>query len=223
MIALGVAIGIVFYIRLAEVSTDSRYDSNVGANATLSKHTPRNEPFSERSSTSCLDSVAQCLAIISISTGQPPRLISYRKAQPSYTKHPTTGQDLIVPNIVHFIRFGKNYTYAFQHYVSLTSVDKFIKPHLILIWGDFLPPDSHWWNRTVQEVANIYFVRTNRVGTISGQMVKFLAHEADWLRMHIIRGWIHLCSFLISVTCYEWRGWPIIFRAKWLSSLKSYA
>ena len=138
---------------------------------------------------SCQESAEQCLYMIRKKTGMQPKLISFVKQQPIYSIHQLTGQQLAVPNIVHFVRYGQKLRYDFQHYVSLISVAKFIKPHLLLIWGDYLPPNtSAWWRRTVKEVPNIYHVRAARIPTIYGKPVKFLAHEADWLRMRIITG-----------------------------------
>ena len=158
-------------------------------------HSPLDGPHSILDGTqvdghsACLMSVEECLDLISIKSGKHPKLVSHSKQQPTYNHHPVTGEQIVVPNIVHVVRFGQNYAYEFQNYVSLKSIDKFIKPHLLLIWGDYLPMNtSVWWKRTVQEVANIYFVPRDRIPTIHGKPVMFPAHESDWLRMEVIRG-----------------------------------
>ena len=152
------------------------------------RHPPTDESHVDGHSF-CLESVEKCLDHIINKSRRHPKLVSHSKQQPIYNLHPVTGEQLIVPNIVHIVRFGQSYSFEFQHYVSLKSIDKFIKPHLLLIWGDYLPLNtSVWWMRTLQEVANIYFVPTDRIPIISGKPVKFPAHEADWLRMVVIRG-----------------------------------
>ena len=93
----------------------------------------------------CLETRDMCLGLIQSTTGSEPRLLSGHVTQSAnHKQHPITGQDMLVPNIVHVVRFGQNYSFTFQHYVTCKSIDKYIKPLLLLIWGDFLPPQSKW-------------------------------------------------------------------------------
>ena len=137
----------------------------------------------------CLKSTVECLHYIAQETGITPLLLSYPNTQSNYNNHPVTGQKLLVPNVIHYIRYGEDYLFDFPSYVSYKSVQAFVKPDLILIWGDYLPPsNSTWWRRTVNEIANLYFIKVDRIMTIGGKKVKFTEHESDWLRLKIIKG-----------------------------------
>ena len=150
----------------------------------------QNQPLLEETENKCFQSVDVCLQFITSQMGHHPKLLSYTTRQHLYSRHPASRQQLMAPNLVHYIRFhGERYAFNFPTYVSFKSVHKFIKPDLILVWGDALPSnDSTWWIRTVKEVANLYFVKTNRIQTIGGKKVKYIQHESDWLRLIIMKG-----------------------------------
>ena len=122
-------------------------------------------------------------------TGKTPQLISYRTDVIIKKTHDTNGKAFLVPNIVHLISFGTGQPFMFYNYIAYKSFQKFIQPHAIILWADYLPStNSTWWNQTLQEVANIYFMQTKPTVEIGGKKVIFAAHAADYLRMQLILG-----------------------------------
>ena len=130
----------------------------------------------------CITSLSGCLRLIYKIKGiQPPQLISHEKKTPTEPFHPTTKLPYKVPNIVHVIRFQQQLPFKFFNYVAFKSYDKYIKPHAIFFWGDNLPQESEWWERTVKEVPNIYYVNIKPRSTLGGEPIKFVAHASDYL------------------------------------------
>ena len=142
----------------------------------------------------CLASKEACIDRITKRHGIKPALLSYEQVQPDYILHPVSSKGLVVPNIVHYIHYGVNFTLDFLTFVSFKSVDEYIKPSLILVWGD-LPPNTTWWRRVQQEVPNVYYVQADRVSQIGGLKPGFIEHETDYMRLKIIHGEI-LANFL---------------------------
>lgn len=90
--------------------------------------------------------------------------------------------DLIVPNVVHYVLTGPNKTFHFISYLSFLSVERFIKPEQIFVHGD-QPPSGDWWNVTVNQVRNIYFVKRSYMDTApNGLRFRYPAHSSDYLR-----------------------------------------
>jgi hypothetical protein len=74
-----------------------------------------------------------------------------------------------VPNIVHFIYFrplksNTSEPMSFLNHVSYISVYRFIRPRYIFVYGN-APPHGDWWDRTISNVSNIYFVDATRMPT----------------------------------------------------------
>ena len=87
-----------------------------------------------------------------------------------------------VPNVVHYVFLGSDLNFTFVNYLSYRSVERFIKPNQIFVHGDHTP-DGKWWNRTVEEVKNIYHVkRTYTRKAPNGQPYRFPAHISDYMR-----------------------------------------
>src|SRR6218665_2968442 len=101
--------------------------------------------------------------------------------------HPMVGQlnstkALRVPNVVHYVFLGSDLTFTFCNYLSYRSVERFIRPNQIFVHGDHVP-SGKWWNRTIDEVKNIYHVKrryTNKAP--NGQQYKYPAHISDYMR-----------------------------------------
>ena len=99
-----------------------------------------------------------------------------------------------VPNVVHYIRFGKTMGFDMQQYLSYLSVHKFIKPQYIFVHGDALP-SGEWWTRTLKEVSNIFHVPRKKPTTIYNQEIGYIEHTADIARLHILIGKVLLIYF----------------------------
>src|SRR6218665_203648 len=87
-----------------------------------------------------------------------------------------------VPNVVHYVFLGSDLTFTFCNYLSYRSVERFIRPNQIFVHGDHVP-SGKWWNRTIDEVKNIYHVKrryTNKAP--NGQQYKYPAHISDYMR-----------------------------------------
>ena len=99
----------------------------------------------------------------------------------------------VVPNIVHYIMLRPDnpvvdQNATFLQYLSFLGVHQHIKPSHIIVHGNVLPQGA-WWRRTVNDVANIYFLNVTDVPTeVNGKPVKLIEHRADILRLRIIYG-----------------------------------
>lgn len=98
----------------------------------------------------------------------------------------TTSVRFLVPNVVHYIIFGKDLQFTFTNYLSYLSVERFIQPDKIFVHGDNIP-SGQWWNLTIQNVRNIYHVnRTYSRRAPNGMPFKYAAHISDYLRTEIL-------------------------------------
>lgn len=96
----------------------------------------------------------------------------------------------VVPNVVHYIQIGVARNFSFYEYLSFLSVEKFQKPDQIFVHGD-MTPEGPWWNRTIQEVPNIYHVWTSPPSEVFGRKLARVEHKADVMRYSIIYGKIN--------------------------------
>ena len=135
----------------------------------------------------CLISKKACLETIAHTTGNTPHLLSYHQPVRPGGENPTTGNNFTVPNIVHYISFGKEQPFVFYNYISYLSVHKYIHPCIILLWADAIPTGA-FWDRTLAEVANIYYIPTFPDKEIAGKPLHSIHHASDLLRLHILRG-----------------------------------
>ena len=137
----------------------------------------------------CLTSKSECFNLIYEFSKTQPRLISLVREVPNMASHPKSGKPYKVPNIVHLINFGNKQPFLFYNYVVYKSIDKYIRPMAIFVWGDQLPDNTEsWWMRTLQEVPNIYHVVIQPQREIGGKKVRYIAHASDYLRLAILKG-----------------------------------
>ena len=147
------------------------------------------------------------MGIIINSSRKDPTLLSRRKRDSS--------SDLYrIPNTVHYVWFGK-IEFTFVNYLSLLSVDKFIKPDYIFIHGDSIP-GGEWWNRTTSEVPNIYHVEMECPWMApNGQRFKWIQHVSDYIRVKTISGMYtsisNIRSWLASMSYISRCSWPYHF------------
>ncbi len=95
----------------------------------------------------------------------------------------------LVPNIVHYV-YGyplANTPMTFLMYISFLSVQRFIRPRYIFIHGDALP-SGEWWNRTISDVDNIFFVNmTSRMPShVFGGKILKPVQTSDIVRWDVI-------------------------------------
>jgi hypothetical protein len=96
---------------------------------------------------------------------------------------------LQVPNVVHYVWLGANRIFTFIHYLSFRGTHKHIAPDYIFIHGDSLPLAGDWWNRTLREVDNIYFVTIELPPHApNGARFHFFEHATDLVRIATILG-----------------------------------
>jgi hypothetical protein len=116
------------------------------------------------------------------------------------------GVRFVVPNIVHYIWFKSNRTFSFLNYLSFRSVNTFIKPDYVFLHGDSIPEYGQWWNQTLKEVDNLYFVWVNRTTHApSGQLFKYFEHSTDLLRIktEIDYGGIYLDTDILIFKSFD--------------------
>ena len=141
-----------------------------------------------------LDTFRQC--------GHEPKLLSH-KLVPRYDN-----LSLPVPNIVHYIWGHENFKppteISFLQYMSVLSVSKYLKPVYIL-WHGSEEPFGYWWNRTVAEVPNIYFVLWQMPNRISGKWIGHVHFKSDILRLWIliVHGGIYLDTDIIVLRSFD--------------------
>ena len=93
----------------------------------------------------------------------------------------------VVPNVVHYIHFGKTLEFEFTNYLNVLGVHKFMKPNYIIFHGD-AAITGKWWNRTVTEVPNLYRVWHRKPTEIHGRKIGFIQHAADITRLEMLYG-----------------------------------
>lgn len=91
-----------------------------------------------------------------------------------------------VPNVVHYIWFGEAWNVTFLNYLSFLSVHRILSPDFIVVHGENVPI-GYWWNRTIRDVANIYYVYREAPWTaLNGQPFKFDEHRSDLARLQVV-------------------------------------
>ena len=111
----------------------------------------------------------------------------------------------VVPNVVHYIHFGKTLKFEFVNYLNVLGVHKFMKPNYIIFHGD-AAITGKWWNRTVTEVPNLYRVWHHKPIHIHTRKIDFIEHTSDITRLQILYGmcdliFLHLISCMQARTC----------------------
>ena len=91
----------------------------------------------------------------------------------------------VVPNLVHFIWFGKDRTMSFLNYISITSARKIQKPEKIMLHCDHLPL-GEWWERLRKE-ANITVVHREPPTSIHNQTLLHMYHKGDVAKLEILQ------------------------------------
>ena len=90
-----------------------------------------------------------------------------------------------VPNIIHYVMYGPD-PFSFLNHLSVLSASKYTKPDAIFIHGTMR--HGRWWNKTIEEVNNVYFVAWEQPVYIQGREIHYVQHASDILRLHILLG-----------------------------------
>ena len=126
------------------------------------------------------------------SCGWQPRLLT-RAVRRGKDTPVNTSASLVVANVVHYILFKnssdntKNFKFLFQHYLSFRSVHQFIRPRYIFLHGDLIP-EGEWWQRTLQEIDNLYHVYCEKPTKIHDKAISFVEHASDIKRLTLLIG-----------------------------------
>ena len=113
--------------------------------------------------------------------------------------------DLVVPNIVHYIWFGR-LKFDFIYFVSMYSAFKHQNPCVIFVYYDILP-SGEYWTLLLDVVPNIILVNVTSPSEISGRKITYVQHKSDILRLLILKGrWSSYSNSCLStltryVTC----------------------
>ena len=90
----------------------------------------------------------------------------------------------VVPNIVHYIWFGKNRVMAFHQMVSALSALKLLHPEYIMLHCDFVPTGKYW--RQLITSVNFTVVKMKPPEQIFRHKLKYIEHKSDIARFIIL-------------------------------------
>jgi hypothetical protein len=100
-------------------------------------------------------------------------------------------QNTLVPNLVHFVWFGKGRRFNFCNAMALVSAKIFIKPDVIFFHGDG-EPVGQWWEYAKKNVSDkLQLVHRKIPHRISGKKVTKIEHSSDYARLQILLGMLH--------------------------------
>ena len=90
----------------------------------------------------------------------------------------------VVPNIVHYIWFGKDHVMMFHQMISVISAHKLLNPDHIMLHCDFLPTGGYW--RYLSAFVNFTIVKMEPPQTIFGHKLEYIQHKSDIARFIIL-------------------------------------
>ena len=105
----------------------------------------------------------------------------------SVPRNSSDGDDFVVPNVIHFMHFGKTLKFEFRNYLTVLGVHKFMKPDYIIFHGDG-EISGRWWNNTLADVPNLYCVWLQQPTEIHGRKMRYIQHAADITRLQTLYG-----------------------------------
>ncbi|XP_052285699.1 uncharacterized protein LOC127881653 [Dreissena polymorpha] len=92
---------------------------------------------------------------------------------------------LSVPNIVHYVWFGK-WEFQFIHFLSFLSAFKVQKPCLIMVHADKLPT-GNLWNYFLQICQKVVHVKRKQPKTVMDKKLTFIEHKADVAKLEALK------------------------------------
>ena len=97
----------------------------------------------------------------------------------------------VVPRLAYYVLMSesckKPVTFIFLHYLSVLSVQRFLKPRAIYILGNCVPV-GYWWSRVVNDIISVRFVRRPRPHVTEDGQVTWISHLADVVRLQVLLG-----------------------------------
>ena len=109
---------------------------------------------------------------------------SYPAVRERMKRGATNHSNLVVPNIVHFIWFGKDRQMSFLNYISITSAHTIQRPDVVMLHCDHLPQGS-WWVRLQKEVP-LQVKHRSPPDEIHGQRLLHMYHKGDVAKIQIL-------------------------------------
>ena len=91
-----------------------------------------------------------------------------------------------VPNIVHYVWFGKN-EFNFIHFLSFLSVHKFQNPCLIMVHADKMPKGK-LWAYFLQISSKVIHVHRKQPKKIFKKKISSIEHKADIAKLEALKG-----------------------------------
>lgn len=90
---------------------------------------------------------------------------------------------LIIPNVIHYVMFGKK-PLQFFSFLSYLSTWKNLKPCFMVIHGDY--PSGPLFEKFLTYKPRIIHIMRTPKTKIFGKKIKFIQHKADVARLEII-------------------------------------
>ena len=104
-----------------------------------------------------------------------------------YQEHSSnSNHDYQHPNIIHYVKLSRTpnqNVLTFQEYISILSAHKFYKPVKIVIHCNRQPITGPYWYRALNLSTPIEIRHTDRVKTIGNNNVRYITHEADYIKV----------------------------------------
>ncbi|GFN83984.1 hypothetical protein PoB_001049000 [Plakobranchus ocellatus] len=91
-----------------------------------------------------------------------------------------------VPNLVHYVWFGRNY-FRPEHLISVLSAVRYQKPCAILFHSDHLPYGDHW-RLLLHLVPEVIHIIRHQPQAIFGHKFGFIQHKSDVVRIQALMG-----------------------------------
>lgn len=122
----------------------------------------------------------------------------------SKTHTGTKQEKYVVPNVVHYISFGKEKKWTFNQMLSVKSAFTKIKPEVIYFHCENEPTGS-WWIYVKENIKTLKVVNVKAPETIFNQSIIVPSHKADVYRLKILQkyGGIYLNSNIIVLKSFD--------------------
>ena len=112
----------------------------------------------------------------------------------------------LVPRIAYYVLVSEScrepFFFQFLHYLSVVSVQRFLRPGAIYVLGNCVPV-GYWWSRVVSDVRSVRFVHRPRPHITPDGQVKWISHLADVIRLQVLLG---ECFHPVSMCVCVWGG-----------------
>lgn len=110
----------------------------------------------------------------------------------------------VVPNVVHYISFGKEKKWTFNQMLSVKSAFTKIKPEVIYFHCENEPTGS-WWIYVKENIKTLKVVKVKAPETIFNQSIIVPSHKSDVYRLMILQkyGGIYLNSNIIVLKSFD--------------------